>query len=50
MSIKTVKTETAKRYGFYQGFSGQNGKRNQNGICQNGNGLELIFEDVAQTL
>jgi len=36
MSIKPVKTETAKRYGFYEGFSGQNGKRNQNGIRQNG--------------
>ena len=36
MSIETVKTETATWYGFYQGFSGQNGKRNQNGIRQNG--------------
>ena len=32
MHIKTVKTETAKRYGIYAGFRGQNGKRNQNGI------------------
>ena len=36
MSIKKVKTETVKRYGFYSGFSGQNDRRNQNGICQNG--------------
>ena len=32
MCIKTDKTETAKRYWFYWGFSGQNGKQSQNGI------------------